>query len=209
MITIFRLNMNTRIKITVLLFIIVLSVGTSCAQNNLKTQNNPESKEEKSLCLEDKKSLNLEKEKSFRFEVDPEENLYLTLKNGELSLLENEKTIWRANPEHDIENVVVTDIDGDNNTDILVSFWKFGSFGESKPFWFEGKDDEYTNHLFFYEIRNKKVRTRWGSSKINIPIKEMEAIEIKYKGKTVNALKIKDEQGTGIWIWDNWGFRKI
>lgn len=176
--------MNIKTKIILFILMIILSAGCSCAQNNSA------------------------KDTSLHFEVKGEENLYIKLENGELYLLENEKKVWQADPSHDIENIVVTDIDGDNNTDILVSFWKYGSFGESKPFWFEGEDDEYTNHLFFYEIRNRKVRTRWGSSKINIPIEEMEAVNVEYKGKIITALKIKDEQGIGIWIWDNWGFTK-
>lgn len=143
------------------------------------------------------------------------------LEGHRLQVFENHQLIWQSQQDWKIQQFSLADADNDKQTELLMVVWKHGSFGNAKPFWVEGPDNEYSCHLFLYRLRSGKLKSVWCSSALVNPIIEMNVEDSNEDG--LNELNILEGPRAGfgyslrqffsrhhtLWIWDNWGFKRI
>jgi hypothetical protein len=133
------------------------------------------------------------------------------LVRGYLSVKESGKQIWKSPGEWWVDDFEIADCDNDGKNEIVVSLWKSGSFGTSKPFWVKENDMSIKNHMFVYEYTDNSIRLAWGSSNLpyanegiafadvdNDQKNELVVIERKYVDDGIRHV--------AVWKWNGWGF---
>lgn len=145
-----------------------------------------------------------------------------TLKNHLLTVTSNGQELWKSPDDCHIDSFVLGDIDNDGKPNLVFSLWKAGSFGEMKPFWHDGEDKDYKNHLFVYKLQGDTFKPVWCSSNLSKPIRsfaiqdadqdgrnELVVSEGEYKKVLGNryALNPESKELTTIWKWEVWGFQ--
>lgn len=146
-----------------------------------------------------------------------------TLTNNVLSVREEGLALWRSPKGWHIDGFSLGDADNDGKANLVVSLWKKGSFGEIKPFWHEGEDVSYKNHLFVYKLEGDTFRPVWCSSDLYRPIlsfdikdddgdglNELVVSEGRYKKVTGERYTADPDAKPRItvWQWEEWGFIK-
>lgn len=146
-----------------------------------------------------------------------------SLESNVLSVREGEQTLWKSPEKWHVDRFSLGDADNDGTVNLVFSLWKKGSFGEIKPFWHDGEDLSYKNHLFVYKLDGDRFRPVWCSSDLPRPIlsfeikdedgdgrNELVAEEGQYKkvsGERYTADPDADARTT-VWQWEEWGFIK-
>jgi hypothetical protein len=146
------------------------------------------------------------------------------LEDNVLSVKEGGHRLWKSPQEWHVDSFSLADADNDGTVNLVMSLWKEGSFGEAKPFWHDGEDVSYKNHLFVYKLEGDAFRPVWCSSNLYRPIlsfdikdtdgdgqNELVAREGRYKkvsGERYTTDLDTDAQTT-VWKWKEWGFEKI
>ncbi len=138
----------------------------------------------------------------------------IILSEGKVQVLKNGKIIWQSDSAWQIDNLILADLNCDGKTEINMSLWKKGSYGDDLPFWLEENTEEWGSHLFIYGWRKGKIRPFWCSSTLEAPIKEMAAGDIDGDGKPELAILEGDydnpkndwAEHLAIWSWNGWGF---
>lgn len=140
-----------------------------------------------------------------------------------LTVREDDQIIWQSPQGWSVDSFALGDIDNDGSNNLVISLWKKGSFGEIKPFWFQGEDNSYKNHLFVLSLIDNTFKSVWCSSNLDHPIisfvisdvdgdglNELVVQEGKYrriKGECY-ALDNRAAPRTVIWQWQEWGFSR-
>ncbi|NPV92856.1 MAG: hypothetical protein HPY50_18980 [Firmicutes bacterium] len=128
--------------------------------------------------------------------------------NDQQLIIAGEKEIWRSPPEWEVTGFKLADATNDGQGDLLLVLWKSGSFGQHKPFWFKGEDDQYSNHLFVYNLAKGKLHPVWCSSALDQPIIELSVADVDQDGR--NELVVLGEEGAlTTWRWRDWGFHQV
>ena len=136
------------------------------------------------------------------------------LANGQLTITENEKTIWQSPSDWWIDNFVLADSNNDGITEINLSLWKSGSFGASKPFWIEENDVSVKNHFFVLGFSDGSIKQLWGSSNLPEPNCEFKIADVDNDGKN-DLVVLEGDYGQkpqcignylAVWKWNGWGF---
>lgn len=157
------------------------------------------------------------------FDLDGECDTF-TIYHNTLKIKFNDGTIWKTDETWKVDDFLVHDINNDGRQELLVLFWKKGSFGKYKPFWREDEiDDEYTQHICIYQVEEsvgvsaptveetsgwdelKKIELSqiWMSSKL---IPEIKHFDVNEYGQ-IHIISEKDVDM--IWIWNDWGLERI
>lgn len=141
------------------------------------------------------------------------------LEDFRLTVYEEGKIIWESPKEYKVDQLAIGDVTGDGKDNLAICVWKKGSFGKYRPFWHEGRDDDYKHHLFIYEYRSGTYKPKWFSSNLSRPMVHMDivytddgykllVVEGGYKkgpfGKHLIDQKAPAE--TKLWEWRQWGF---
>ncbi len=136
------------------------------------------------------------------------------LENNRLAIAEKENIIWQSPDDWRIGNFFLADSNNDGISDINLSVWKAGNFGESKPFWIEENDMSVKNHFFVFDFVNGAVKPIWQSSNLEKP--NCEFIFADIDGDRKNDLiaiegDYSQEPGcngnyVAVWKWNGWGF---
>lgn len=143
------------------------------------------------------------------------------LAGKQLRIYENNLLIWQSPNDWNIRQIGLADADNDGRTELIMVLWKHGSYGEIKPFWFKGKDKEYSCHLFVYRMRTGRLTAAWCSSALVNPIIKMTVEDSDKDGS--NELHVLEGPRTGFayslrqlfhrqetcWIWNGWGFERM
>ncbi len=143
------------------------------------------------------------------------------LTNQLLQVYENNHLIWQSPKTWEIKQICLADADNDKQTELLMVVWKHGSFGNSQPFWLKGPDNEFTCHLFLYRMVPGRLKEVWCSSALVNPIISMNVVDNNQDG--LNELVVLEGPRTGfayslrqiwqqqetVWVWDNWGFKRL
>lgn len=143
------------------------------------------------------------------------------LADKQLRIFENNHLIWQSPDDWNIRQISLADADNDHRTELIMVLWKHGSYGEIKPFWFKGKDNQYSCHLFLYRMRTGKLTAVWCSSALINPIIKMTVKDSDNNGS--NELHVLEGPQTGFayslrqlfqrqqtcWIWNGWGFERM
>lgn len=138
----------------------------------------------------------------------------IILSEGKIQVFKNDEIIWQSDPAWQVDNLILADLNCDGKTEINMSLWKKGSYGDDLPFWLEKNTEERGSHLFIYGWRKGKIRPFWCSSTLETPIKEMAAGDIDGDGKLELAILEGDydnpkndwAERLAVWSWNGWGF---
>ncbi len=114
-----------------------------------------------------------------------------------------------------ISDLLIYDVDGDGDDEMVLLLWKRGKFGNSKPFWMEN-DDKWSQHIFIYDINPDGdiiIRQKWCTSEIGRDVFRWrildrdENIRLK-KDPKINTLLIEDRKGeVTLWAWESFGLK--
>ena len=118
---------------------------------------------------------------------------YATLKN---------ETIWKSDNGNYISDYLVGDVDHDGENELLLLFWKRGSFGEHLPFWIPKNDNDWSQHIAVYKWKESysyRLDPVWVTSKLGIDVASFAMDE-----DGVVTLTDKDGEKTE-WYWRSWG----
>jgi len=136
------------------------------------------------------------------------------LKDGRLTVIEDDFPIWESPTDWWVQDAHIADIDGEDGRELVLSVWKSGDFGSSKPFWKKENDMTVRHHVFVYEFKNDVLSPRWQSS--NLPRPNCEMMFSDLDGDNIEELIALEGEYTpdatctattiGIWKWENWGF---
>ena len=131
----------------------------------------------------------------------------LKLSGKALSLLSDEETYWQTEEEWLIEDALVTDINRDDEEELLLLLWKKGRYGEHKPFWVEEDEDEWSQHIFIYSLPEgtEIPKQLWCASDLGRLVKNWELAE----GKPWLLILDDDKGERTYWFWDSWGLKNI
>ncbi len=136
------------------------------------------------------------------------------LKNGRLTIKENDKIIWQSPRNWWIDDFILADSNNDGVVDINLSLWKSGSFGTSKPFWVKENDLSVKNHFFVLDFSRGTIKQFWGSSNLVKPNCAFKIADVDSDKKN-DLVVIEGDysqkpkcQGNylAIWKWNGWGF---
>ncbi len=123
---------------------------------------------------------------------------------GRACLVKQHRVVWQSDRGWKVESVAFGDANNDGQTELLVSLWKFGSYGSSLPFWLKENTKEWGNHLFLYQWQEGKLKMLWGSSTLDEPIKEMLVGDFDNDGQ--NELRVLEKEKVGLWRWQGFNF---
>lgn len=148
----------------------------------------------------------------------------LSVREGDLTAGEDAEALWESSPDWHVDSFALGDADNDGKTELVISLWKKGSFGEIRPFWHTDADDSYKNHLFVYRLQENMYTPVWCSSDLDRPILSFALRDV--NGDGLNELVVEEGQyrrmvgeryapdpkgpvRTTVWRWDEWGFRSL
>jgi hypothetical protein len=143
------------------------------------------------------------------------------LAGSRLQIHENNRLIWQSPADWNIRQISLADADNDHRVELVMVLWKHGSYGEIKPFWYKGTDNDYTCHLFMYRMRTGRLTAVWCSSALINPIISLTVAERNHDG--LNELDVLEGPRLGFaygirqlfhrqetrWIWNGWGFERM
>ena len=136
------------------------------------------------------------------------------LKSSQAFLKYQNEVIWESDSAWVVDQAQIVDADNDSQLDLVLSLWKRGNFGTSKPFWIEENDQSFKNHMFLYSLNQKEVKPLWHSSNLGAPnckfffqdINNDDKNELVVaEGVYVNA-NFCQPKNFAIWRWNGWGF---
>lgn len=140
------------------------------------------------------------------------------LEKGQVTVLCDNTVIWNSPKEIKVQQMLFGDADNDQEEELLLLCWKIGRFGESRPFWMERDERNWSQHIYVYQCRQGKVKPQWMSSYIGQDVTDMSVraekrmTEDKREGDASqerNRLFLTDPAGkVSRWVWLSWGFTK-
>jgi hypothetical protein len=113
-------------------------------------------------------------------------------------------TIWQSPAGWQVTQFVLADSTNKGITELNMVVWRRGNFGVYRPFWFQGPDTEYCNHLYVFILDHGKMRPVWMSSKLDPPIARLSIYDADGDGR--NELVVTERHplsempggGTGV-----------
>lgn len=142
------------------------------------------------------------------------------LNRGKLTVTQPGGIDWSSPPEWNVQSFALDDATGDGNPELIMVLWKRGSFDRHKPLWQEEEKNNYSCHLFVYQLIENKLIPRWCSSALDRPIKSFTvkkdssgkaflAIEEGYCSTYCFGRPIIWGKEHSNWTWKQWGFYRI
>ncbi|MBQ7260059.1 MAG: hypothetical protein IJR19_01755, partial [Lachnospiraceae bacterium] len=113
-----------------------------------------------------------------------------------------EEMIWSSERGYKVSAYRVGDVDHDGENELVILFWRRGSFKKHLPFWIEKNDNEWSQHIGVYNWKEDypyRLDPAWVSSKLGINIKN---IELDGDG-VVNVVSAEGEETR--WYWRTFG----
>ncbi len=110
--------------------------------------------------------------------------------------------IWKSEPGYKVSAYRIGDVDHDGENELVLLFWRRGSFKKHLPFWIDKNDNEWSQHIGVYNWKEDypyRLDPAWVSSKLGINIKN---IELDGDG-VVNVVSAEGEETR--WYWRTFG----
>lgn len=129
----------------------------------------------------------------------------ISKKLSKIAIKRDGEIIWKSDRRWKCDDVLVGDIDGDGQEEVLLLVWKLGSFDKYRPFWEKGPDLKITQHIFIYKWSENKKRIApiWMSSELKPKVDSWNLNE----DGTVSITTMNNEETE--WKWENWGLQRI
>ncbi|MBR2825607.1 MAG: hypothetical protein IKE51_05025 [Solobacterium sp.] len=130
-------------------------------------------------------------------------NKRIQLANKKLSYYQDDTLLWESEKDWKISKYLITDIDEDDQDEVIMLLWNRGDYGDYHPIWEKPDKINYYEHLYVFNLEDNRLERQWMSSRLLPLIKELEI------GKE-NTLVAKDPEGVPTtWKWITWGFTAI
>ena len=112
--------------------------------------------------------------------------------------------LWTTDQALLVQDGLVTDLDGDGITEMILLLWRVGKYGKHHPFWETNDVEQYSQHIFIYEIgKDLQVKEKWCASDVGREIMRFKLIE-----KNNSIILTEDVEGAcNLWIWDSFGLK--
>lgn len=158
---------------------------------------------------------------NYDLDLDQQPEHYV-LEKQRLIIYEADQELWRSPGDWQVTLFNIADVTHDDRADLLLVVWKRGSFGQARPFWVTGQDNEFTCHLYIYNLASQRLKPIWMSSALDPPIKGMRIRDT--DGDRRNELLITEDYswhqwfslpgkspGSEVttWQWQDWGFYRL
>jgi len=134
--------------------------------------------------------------------------------NNRFYLKEKKKLLWSSDTGFKVDNYVIGDINNDDEAELVLGLWKKNKYGQELPFWEEKNVEDYGYHIFIYKWQEDDLILIWGSSTIDLPVKEIRIVDINQDKK--NELIVLEgsyekpdsvfAEHISIWRWYGWNF---
>lgn len=133
--------------------------------------------------------------------------------DGILTVTENSLTIWQSDARWEVDSFVLADSNNDGISDLNLSLWKPGNFGEVMPLWVRENDMSVKNHFFIYDLVGNEMKSLWQSSNLPSPNRQFLIDDINADGENEliviegdYADSTRSGQYLAVWKWHEWGF---
>ena len=135
------------------------------------------------------------------------ETACIQLKNRHFSVSDQSGNLYWENKEGwEVSDYFIDDIDHDGEDEVVILFWRIGSYGDHKPFWVEKNEKKWSQHIGIYDYdtrRKDRIDPIWVSSEMGIEAKEILLDEKEY-------LHIITPEGKDtLWYWNMWGLMLV
>ncbi len=135
------------------------------------------------------------------------ETACIQLKNRHFSVSDQSGNLYWENKEGwKVSDYFIDDIDHDGEDEVVILFWRIGSYGDHKPFWVEKNEKKWSQHIGIYDYdtrREDRIDPIWVSSEMGIEAKEILLDEKEY-------LHIITPEGKDtLWFWNTWGLMLV
>ena len=128
----------------------------------------------------------------------------LARKRLTISDYDSGELIYQTRQGWKVSDYFFTDIDHDEEPEVVMVVWRQGSFGAYRPFWHDKskKDNEWTQHIFIFDwdrTKADRLKAIWMSSAISIKAAKISIDED-------NRLHLINDKGEEtVWQWISWG----
>lgn len=136
------------------------------------------------------------------------------LADGSVTVTEGGATLWRSEPSWWVSGAALADANNDGTNDLILSIWKAGNYGTSRPRWEATNDQSIKNHLFVFDLQKNAVTPLWQSSNLEAPNCAFTFGDVTNDGKQ-DLVVIEGEytepgrcsgKYVAVWSWSQWGF---
>lgn len=113
---------------------------------------------------------------------------------------------------------LAADLNQDGEVELALVLWKRGNYGKLMPFWIKENDDDYSSHLFLYQLKDGGINPLWHSSKLERPICSLKVEDfnrdnrlelVVLEGEYADSGFSCQESQETHWHWNGWGFTRI
>ena len=139
--------------------------------------------------------------------LELEDGRRVVLEDKQLAFTEADGTVlWESEKGHKVQDVFVTDLDGNGDEELIALLWKRGRFGAHRPFWITSDEKSYSQHIFIYDINGDgSVTQKWCASDIGPLVVRMKVME-----KNSAFLLTEDVNDDAVlWSWQTFGLSSM
>lgn len=139
--------------------------------------------------------------------IDAGRGVQVVLKNKKLAVYgPSGEVTFTPDKGFKVQDVLVTDIDRDEEPEMIALLWKRGIYGKDRPFWEKSDEKTYSQHIFLFDISSDgEVAHKWGTSRTGIEVDRMKVME---RNESVLLLESRSGRAT-LWNWQGWGLKNM
>ncbi len=114
--------------------------------------------------------------------------------------------LWSTKYDLLVQDALSADIDNDKKAELVLLVWKRGRYGNSRPFWIEKDEKDFSEHIFIYDIEDDgTVKEKWFASDIGEEVTRIKLIE---KGQSVILTEGRSGK-CSLWTWKSFGLKNV
>lgn len=131
--------------------------------------------------------------------------LTVTLSKGRVTI-KGLGVLWTSPKEYVFQDILISDLDNDDRSELISLVWKRGKYGNAMPFWVKENDNSVAQHLFIYELRTDgEPKQKWFASDVGTAIRRMKLMD--QNPAILLTETIEDEND--LWRWESFGLKNM
>ena len=139
-------------------------------------------------------------------EIDAGDGITVILHKREVRISKNEVPVHKINKSVKVQDMLITDLDRDDDPELVLLCWRRGKYGPAQPFWENENPQDWSQHIFIYDLHTDgSVSEKWFSSDNGVDFVRFKRME-----KNPQILLMEDVEGRcTLWRWDSWGLKNM